>query len=117
MLFEVEISSIEPCRNLVKALAAVVDEGCFNVDEARIRLLAMDPSHVALVDFELPGEFFDGYTYKGGPRFFINISELLKFPLNIYDILAEKMLEKLRKLLGFLRNKWLNLIKQAIKNT
>jgi len=78
-LFEVEISSIEPFRNLVKALAAVVDEGCFHVDEARISLLGMDSSHVAMVDFELPGEFFDGYLCEGTPRIFINIGEFLRF--------------------------------------
>lgn len=78
-MFEVEVSSIEPFRNLVRALAAVVDEGCFNVDEARIWLLAMDPSHVAMVDFELPREFFDEYGCDGAPRIFIKIDEFLKF--------------------------------------
>ena len=78
-MFEVEISSIEPFRNLVKALAAVVDEGCFNVDGTRIWLLAMDPSHVAMVDFELPGEFFNKYLCEGDPKIFINIGEFLKF--------------------------------------
>ena len=74
-----EISGIEPFRNLVKALDAVVDEGCFEMDEARICLLAMDPSHVAMVDFELPGDFFDGYKCEGEPKLFINIGEFLKF--------------------------------------
>jgi len=78
-LFDVEISQIEPFRNLVKALAAVVDEGCFDIDGERIGLLAMDPSHVAMVDFELPGEFFDGYLCEGVPRLFIRIGEFLKF--------------------------------------
>jgi proliferating cell nuclear antigen len=78
-LFEVEVSSIEPFRNLVKALAAVVDEGCFNVDESHISLLTMDPSHVAMVDFELPREFFDEYRCDGEPRIFIKIDEFLKF--------------------------------------
>jgi len=78
-LFEVEISSIEPFRNLVRAIAAVVDEGCFNIDTERMTLLAMDSSRVALVDFELPGEFFDGYRCDGEPRIFIKIDEFLKF--------------------------------------
>ncbi len=78
-LFEVEVTSIEPFRNLVKALAAVVDEGCFNVDESHISLLTMDPSHVAMVDFELPMEFFDEYRCDGEPRIFIKIDEFLKF--------------------------------------
>jgi len=66
-------------RNLVKALAAVVDEGCFNVDESRISLIAMDSSNIAMVDFELPGAFFDEYRCDGEQRIFINIGEFLKF--------------------------------------
>ena len=78
-MFEVEISSIEPFRNLVKAIASIVYEGCFNMNEARIGLLAMDSSHVAMVDFELPGAFFDSYVCEGEPWLFINIGEFLKF--------------------------------------
>ena len=78
-LFEVEVSGIEPFRNLVKALDAVVEEGCFNIDSERMTLLAMDSSHVAMVDFELPREFFDGYRCEGAPRLFIRIGEFLKF--------------------------------------
>jgi DNA polymerase III sliding clamp (beta) subunit (PCNA family) len=48
-LFEVELSRIDPFRNLVKALSVIVEEGTFNLDEAQIKLLAMDPSHVAMV--------------------------------------------------------------------
>jgi len=78
-LFEVEVSGIEPFRNLIKALDAVVEEGCFDIDEAHIRLRAMDPSHVAMVDFDLPGEFFDKYLCEGESKIFINIGEFLKF--------------------------------------
>jgi proliferating cell nuclear antigen len=78
-LFEVEISRIEPFRNLVKALSVIVEEGTFNMDEAQVKLLAMDPSHVAMVDFELPREFFDKYTCEGENRLTLNIGEFLKF--------------------------------------
>jgi proliferating cell nuclear antigen PCNA len=78
-LFEVEISRIEPFRNLVKALSVIVEEGNFNMDEGQIRLIAMDPSRVAMVDFELPGEFFDKYLCEGEPKLSINIGEFLKF--------------------------------------
>jgi len=53
-LFEVEVSRIDPFRSLVKALSVIVEEGTFVMNEAQIKLLAMDPSHVAMVDFELP---------------------------------------------------------------
>jgi len=78
-LFEVELSRIDTFRNLVKALSVIVDEGTFNMDEAQVKLLAMDPSHVAMVDFELPREFFEKYTCEGEPRLTLNIGEFLKF--------------------------------------
>ncbi len=78
-MFEVELSRIDTFRNLVKALSVIVDEGTFNIDEAQMKLLAMDPSHVAMVDFELPGEFFDKYTCEGENRLTLNIGEFLKF--------------------------------------
>ena len=78
-MFEVEISHIEPFRNLVKALSVIVEEGSFNIDGEQMKLLAMDPSHVAMVDFELPNGFFDRYLSEGEPRLSINIGEFLKF--------------------------------------
>jgi len=78
-LFEVEISRIEPFRNLVKAVSVIIEEGCFNMTEGEMKLIAMDPSHVAMVDFELPSAFFDRYTCEGGAKLFINIGEFLKF--------------------------------------
>ncbi|HUS78260.1 MAG TPA: hypothetical protein VM050_06320, partial [Patescibacteria group bacterium] len=78
-MYEVEISRIEPFRNLVKALSVIVEEGTFQMDEAQMKLLAMDPSHVAMVDFELPREFFDKYTCEGEPKLTLNIGEFLKF--------------------------------------
>ncbi len=78
-MFEVEISRIDPFRSLMKALSVIVEEGTFNMDEAQMKLLAMDPSHVAMVDFELPHEFFDKYTCEGEPKLTLNIGEFLKF--------------------------------------
>lgn len=78
-MFEVEVSRIDPLRNLVKALSVIVEEGTFTMNEAQIKLLAMDPSHVAMVDFELPADFFDKYKCEGEPRLSVNIKEFLKF--------------------------------------
>jgi proliferating cell nuclear antigen len=78
-LFEVEVSRIDPFRSLVKALSVIVEEGTFTMNEAQIKLLAMDPSHVAMVDFELPSEFFDAYKCEGEPKLSINIKEFLRF--------------------------------------
>jgi proliferating cell nuclear antigen len=78
-LFEVEVSRIDPFRSLVKALSVIVEEGTFIMNEAQIKLLAMDPSHVAMVDFELPSSFFDSYKCEGEPKLSINIKEFLRF--------------------------------------
>jgi len=78
-LFEVEVSRIDPFRSLVKALSVIVEEGTFIMNEAQIKLLAMDPSHVAMVDFELPSSFFDTYKCEGEPKLSINIKEFLRF--------------------------------------
>lgn len=78
-MFEVELSNVEPFRNLVKALSVIVEEGGFRMDEEQVKLLAMDPSHVAMVDFELPKEFFDRYACEGESRLSLNMGEFLKF--------------------------------------
>ncbi len=78
-MFEVELSRIDPFRNLVKALSVIVEEGTFTMNEAQLKLLAMDPSHVAMVDFELPSSFFDKYVSEGEPKLSINIKEFLRF--------------------------------------
>lgn len=78
-MFEVEVSGIDPFRSLVKALSVIVEEGTFTMNDAQLKLLAMDPSHVAMVDFELPGEFFDSYKCEGEPRLCVNIKEFLRF--------------------------------------
>lgn len=78
-MFEVEVSRIDPFRSLVKALSVIVEEGTFVMNESQIKLLAMDPSHVAMVDFELPSTFFDSYKCEGEPKLSINIKEFLRF--------------------------------------
>jgi proliferating cell nuclear antigen len=78
-MFEVELSKIDSFRNLVKALAVIVEEGTFKMDENDLKLLAMDPSHVAMVDFALPKDFFDGYSCEGESKLTLNINEFQKF--------------------------------------
>jgi len=78
-LFEIQLSSVDSFKRLIKALSVIVEEGSFNVDEGELKLLAMDPSHVAMVDFELPREFFDEYLCDEETKLTVNIRELLKF--------------------------------------
>jgi len=66
-------------KNLVGAISTLIDEGTFDIDKNGIKLRAMDPSHVAMVDFEWPKTVFDEYTCDTPTKLCINISEMLKF--------------------------------------
>ncbi len=65
-------------KNLVGAIATLVDEASFDADAEGIKLRAMDPSHVAMVDFEWPKTIFDEYVCDEPTKLCVNISEMLK---------------------------------------
>lgn len=65
-------------KNLIGAIATLVDEASFDADAEGIRLRAMDPSHVAMVDFEWPKTIFEEYVCDEPTQLCINISEMLK---------------------------------------
>jgi proliferating cell nuclear antigen len=66
-------------KNLIGAISPLIDEGTFDIDKNGIKLRAMDPSHVAMVDFEWPKTVFDDYSCDTPTKLCINISEMLKF--------------------------------------
>lgn len=66
-------------KKIVGAISTLVDEGTFTIDKNGIKLRAMDPSHVAMVDFEWPKTVFDDYNCDTPTELCINISEMLKF--------------------------------------
>jgi proliferating cell nuclear antigen len=72
-----KLTSIVGFRDLIKAVSAVAVEATILSDEAGISLKTMDPSHVALVEFALPAEYFDAYT--PGEKITIHFPEFLKF--------------------------------------
>lgn len=65
-------------RNLMNSIATLVDEATFNISPEGIKLRAMDPSRVAMIDFELPKTVFDEFICDQPTKMCINISELLK---------------------------------------
>lgn len=66
-------------KNLISAISTLIDEGSFNADKDGIRLRAMDPSHVAMVDFEWPKSVFDEYVCDEPTKLCISFNEMLKF--------------------------------------
>jgi proliferating cell nuclear antigen len=65
-------------RDMFSSIAILVDEATFNVDPEGIQLRAMDPSRVAMVDFQWSKSVFDDYQCDQPQKMCVNISELLK---------------------------------------
>jgi len=62
----------------MKAVTAVVEEGTFVVDEEGMKLTAMDPAHISLVNFELTKAAAEEYSCENQVEITINIDELHK---------------------------------------
>jgi proliferating cell nuclear antigen len=77
-MFKAKLSDAKFLRDMVTAISTLVDEATFNVTPEGIKLRAMDPSRVAMVDFEWPKTVFEEYLADAPTKMCINISELLK---------------------------------------
>jgi len=73
------LPSADYFSDLMKAVQAVVDEGTFKIDQEGMKLIAMDPAHISLVDFELSSSAAEEYVCEGELQMTISISELMKF--------------------------------------
>jgi proliferating cell nuclear antigen len=63
---------------MITSISILVDEATFKIDPEGLKLRAMDPSRVAMIDFEWPKTAFEEYTATEPTKMCINISELLK---------------------------------------
>lgn len=77
-MFKIKMTDPKLLRDMFSAIAILVDEATFNVDPEGIQLRAMDPSRVAMVDFQWSKSVFDDYQCDQPQKMCINISELLK---------------------------------------
>lgn len=77
-MFEAVISDTKSFKNSIEAIAALIDEGTFQIDESGLKLRAMDPSQIALIDFELPAKAFEKYSVDKPTSIGIDFSELSK---------------------------------------
>jgi len=78
LLFKVKISDAKLLRDAVTAVSTLIDEGTFRMDSEGIKLRAMDPSRVAMVDFQMQKTVFDEYAADEGTKICLNLSEFLK---------------------------------------
>jgi len=77
-LFKAKISDAKLLRDMVTAISTLVDEATFNIAPEGIKLRAMDPSRVAMIDFEWPKTVFDEYACDAPTKMCINVGEMLK---------------------------------------
>jgi len=76
-LFSATISA-RTLRDVLAAISTLIDEVTFNVTPEGIRLRAMDPSRVAMVDFVMGRSAFEEFIAEENFKLGLNISELLK---------------------------------------
>jgi proliferating cell nuclear antigen len=78
MMFRLKVADAKLLRDMATAISILVDEATFKIDLEGLKLRAMDPSRVAMIDFEWPKTVFEEYLCTEPTKMCINISELLK---------------------------------------
>ncbi|MHA1409188.1 MAG: proliferating cell nuclear antigen (pcna) [Candidatus Odinarchaeia archaeon] len=77
-MFKIKFADAKFWRNIIEALSSLVDEGNFIVKPEGISMKAMDPSHIAMVDFELPKDAFKQYECADEVKVGLNLDEMVK---------------------------------------
>ena len=77
-MFKAKMADAKLLKDMISAIATLIDEATFDINSDGIKLRAMDPSRVAMIDFEWPKTVFDEYACGEPMKMCINISEMLK---------------------------------------
>lgn len=75
-MLKLTISDANSWKRSVDAIAALIDEGTFEFTAEGMALKAMDPSQIAMVDFEMPKKAFKAFEVKGKQSIGVDFSEL-----------------------------------------
>ncbi|MHA1377257.1 MAG: proliferating cell nuclear antigen (pcna) [Candidatus Helarchaeota archaeon] len=100
-MFECSIKSVSVLKNIIDVLTSIIDEAAnFLAKPEGFGIIAMDPSHVSMVDFFLPKEVFNTYKCDQKIKIGLNIGNLNKLLKRIggSDELTMKLGEKGNKL-------------------
>lgn len=77
-MFRAVLSNAKTWTYIVDALSTLVDEANFVAKPEGLSMRAMDPSHVAMVDFVLPSDAFDEYECDKETLLGVNLDEMKK---------------------------------------
>ncbi len=99
-MFKASMSDARLWKNLLAAISTLIEEADFNATPDGIKLRSMDPSHVAMVDFEWQKTAFEEYTCIEPTKIRVNIASMLKLLKRVASDEILEMLydEKTRKL-------------------
>lgn len=75
---EISINNAKMFKDCVDALNILLDEGEFSITGDGVKLRAMDPSQIAMVDFVLPKHAFDRYEVPNETRISLNMDDLAR---------------------------------------
>src|SRR6266481_4121064 len=77
-VFKATMNDARLFRNLIGAISSLIEEADFNATPEGIKLRSMDPSHIAMIDFEWPTASFDEYQCPSPTKLRLSVSNLLK---------------------------------------
>lgn len=78
MVFKAVLPDAKLFRYVVDALSTMVTEASFTASPTGLRLRAMDPSRVAMVDLELPKAFFEEFSSGDEERIGLSFEDIGK---------------------------------------
>ncbi len=77
-MFRAVVQDAKMWKNLLMAISTLIEEADFNTTGEGLKLRSMDPSHVAMVDFEWPKAAFEEYVCDKPTNIRVNITAMLK---------------------------------------
>jgi proliferating cell nuclear antigen len=78
LVFKAVLPDAKLFRYVIDALSTMVTEASFTASPTGLRLRAMDPSRVAMVDLELPKEFFEEFSSGDEERIGLSFEDIGK---------------------------------------
>lgn len=77
-MLKFSVSDVRVWRSVIDAISELIDEANFVASPEGMSLRAMDPSHVAMIEVNLPKDFFDEYECDEKFNVGINLDEFRK---------------------------------------
>jgi len=94
-MFEIVFDNAKIFKDCVDSLVTLIDEGEFQITKEGIKLRAMDPSQIAMVDFNFPKSALEKYEVPSETKIGLNLEDLSKVTGRVRP--GEKLILKMDK--------------------